>query len=110
MQAVVLGKRLLSSEDASSYIFQYMEDNTVLGKSAYLFQTEDPDALMKLNGTTVDSLGDYLTGLYENRTGIQTERPLTLENFFYTWNNYDELPAIPEILVKDGQIILEKTV
>ena len=110
VQAVVLGKRLLSSEDASSYIFQYMEDNTVLGKSAYLFQTEDPDALMKLNGTTVDSLGDYLTGLYENRTGIQTERPLTLENFLYTWNNYDELPAIPEILVRDGQIILEKTV
>ena len=41
---------------------------------------------------------------------VRLKHTLTLENFFYTWNNYDELPAIPEILVRDGQIILEKTV
>ena len=108
VQAVILGKGLLEAETAAADVFRYMEEDAVLGKSVFLFQTDDPGAVMELNGTSVESLGDYLTGIYENRTDSSAGKPLTLEDFFYVWNNYGKIAEIPRILMWEGQILLEK--
>lgn len=107
VQAVVLGDNLLDREEAVDYIFGYMENSVVLGKSAYVFRMDAPARLMELNGD--GTIGNYLTGLYDNRTGSGREEPLTLENCFYEWNNYRKLPVIPRVNVEEGLIFLEKT-
>ena len=107
VQAVILGDGLLDDTEATNYIFQYMENSVVLGKSAYLFRMEEPAGLMELNGD--GTIGNYLTGLYDNRIGGGRERPLTLENCFYEWNNYRRLPEIPRVMVEEGQIFLDKS-
>ena len=108
VQAVILGDSLLEREEAVRYLFDYMENSVVLGKSAYLFRMNDPSRLMELNSD--GTIGNYLTGLYDNRSGAERDQPLTLENCFYEWNNYRRLPEIPRVTVEDGQIFLEKTV
>lgn len=106
VQAVVFGNGLLRAERQLEAVLKTMEKDTSLGNSAYVFATENVENVMEQNGTTVESLGEFLTGIYEDRT--VPEAPVTLGRMYRELHNEEEIPELPGIKVGEGQIYVEK--
>ena len=54
------------------------------------------------------SLGDFLTGLYENRTDSSAQAPVRLADLYRSYHTDTALPQIPGITVKDRVLMVEK--
>lgn len=105
VKALILGENLLADPGRREEMLEEIGESLVLGKNLYLFCTADPEEVMEQNGKEKDSIGEFLAGFYENRTA-EERRPVTLEDFFYTWANTGEIRELPELLCADGQIYL----
>lgn len=109
VQAVIFSEALYRNEEQFEKICEAMRQDSVLGKNAYVFVTQDIHALMQLDGSQGgSSMGEYLTGLYENHPG-QEEKSVTLEDIFYSMENYEKEGRIPVLLVEQDQIRLDRT-
>lgn len=106
VKALVLGETLLQDQRWREELFEEIEKSPVLGKNLYLFRTQTPSEVMEQNGKEKDSIGDFLAGFYENRSGNRNRIPVTLEDFFYVWSNEGRVPELPELVCRDGQIFL----
>lgn len=104
IQAMVFGEKLLEEEERAILILKELEQNHDLGNSTYVFETKNMEELFSKNGKQVDSLGDYLTGLYENR--VQKRTPETLMDIYRVLHNENRLPKIPELKVLGEKIEL----
>lgn len=101
VQAVIFGKNLMASEEEYGKILSYMEDNPVIGDGAAVFVSSDPERIMKLNGGKIESLGTYLTGIYENRPGGRSKEMVTLKNMYRSWNEDKKTEKLPDLDVKE---------
>ncbi len=104
VQALVLGDALLQDEERAFSILMDMEQNHDLGNSPYVFQTEDMEGLFEMNGKQVESLGDYLTGLYENR--IEKRVPKTLMDVYREIHNEGRMIKVPRLEVSEEEVEL----
>ncbi|MDD3278853.1 MAG: hypothetical protein PHG16_08200 [Lachnospiraceae bacterium] len=106
VRAVIFSESLYQKEDQFRRICEALRQDTVMGKNAYVFVTRDIHELMKLDGARGnDSMGEYLTGLYENHPG-QQEEAVTLEEVFYNLENERKKEVIPTLCVEGEQVIL----
>ena len=105
VKAIVFGSGLLEQEDKMKEVLRWLEADRDLGRNALIFQTEQPSAIMEKRAELGDSVGVFLTGMYENREG-RARKELTMDDVFYRWNNYGELPEIPRILPSEKGLIL----
>lgn len=103
VQAIIFSRRLTGERDAFRQLLESLEDDTVLGKNAYVFAAEEPGQLMEISAGQPDTLGEYLTGLYENKGNLRGEAVL-LEDVCYDWNNYGTIRALPRLQVKGDQV------
>lgn len=104
VQAVVFGESLLCQKERMEMILGQLEQNHNLGNSAYVYSTDAMEALFAKNQTQITSLGDYLTGLYENR---QKKRMApTLLDVYREMHNKDCLLAMPKLKVSEDNIRL----
>ena len=63
---------------------------------------------MELDGTEVESLGEYLVGIYENRPSEQGEKGVTLQEVYSAWYGEGSLPALPRaVLGENGLSVVE---
>ncbi len=108
VQAVVFGKELLANKEHMQAILLELEQNHDLGNSPYVFCTEQMKELFEKNGTQIESLGDYLIGLYENR--INKKSPQTLMQVYRNLHNKNELQNIPELEVSKEKIVLKEKI
>lgn len=101
LEVLLLGRGM---EDKNRWepLLNYLKDHKEMGEDIYVFSIEDMDAVMSLNGGAIDSLGDYLKGIYENRPAGQTKKGVTLRDVYYSWYEKDELPSLPKV-VSAGQ-------
>lgn len=106
VQSVIFGKTLLEEEEYFLNVLKNMEKDTSLGNSAYAFVTEDVEAVMGENGVEVESLGEFLSGIYENRT--YHEKPITLGKIYREMHNRGEIPRLPQVSADKGQIFVDK--
>lgn len=106
IQSVIFGKGLLENPERLSGVLERMETNTSMGSSAYVFATEDVGAVLGENGTAVESLGQFLSGIYENRT--RYEKPVTLAGIYRDRHNQGTIPELPRIRVQEEQIYVDK--
>lgn len=104
VQALVLGENLLAEKERAFTILKEMEQNHDLGNSPYVFRVEDMNGLFEKNGKQIESLGDYLIGLYENR--IQKRTPKKLMDVYRMLHNENTLPKIPQLKVSEEKIEL----
>ncbi len=104
VQALVLSEQLLEDKERTFSILMDMEQNHDLGNSPYVFQTDHMEGLFGKNGKQVESLGDYLTGLYENR--IEKRQPRTLMDVYREIHNKRMMPKIPKLEVSEEKIEL----
>ena len=102
LQVLILQNSLVQSERWSE-LLSYLEKEPLIGENVYIFRTENPTELMDWNkdGT---SIGEYLPGLLENRIPDQEKNGTTLRQVYRQWYENETLPAIPEIILQNGEI------
>lgn len=105
VQAVILSERLIRDEDLLIHVLMEMEKETALGNSAYVFRTENPEQILEQNGEEMQSLGEFLAGIYENRT--EKRKPVTLGDIYRKIHNQEKFPSLPEIGVQKDRIFVE---
>ena len=107
LQAVIVGKNLLASEKWEEFL-AYLKQDPLAGENIYLFQTADPKAVIEWD-TGGTSVGEYLTGLMENRLSTRQRNGVTLREVYYQWYQERTMRTLPEIILKnDGiQVYLE---
>lgn len=106
IQSVIFGKNLLEDQERLSEVLGKMETNTSMGNSAYVFAADDVGAVLGENGTAVESLGQFLSGIYENRT--QYEKPVILAGIYREMHNQGTIPRLPQVRVQEDQIYVDK--
>lgn len=106
IQSVIFGKNLLEDQGRLSEVLGKMETNTSMGNSAYVFAADDVGAVLGENGTAVESLGQFLSGIYENRT--QYEKPVILAGIYREMHNQGTIPRLPQVRVQEDQIYVDK--
>ena len=69
----------------------------------YVFQTQEPEKLLgwKEGGTSV---GEYITGLMENRMDREQKNGVTLRQVYYQWYQNGTLKKLPKITLSEDQI------
>ncbi len=55
---------------------------------------EKPEDIMEQNGKQVESVGEYLCGIYDNR--VKRKEAVTLADLCYAWENERSIPWIPK--------------
>ena len=94
VQAIVFSDALLSDRGRMEELLKYLEQDRALGHSAYLFHAEKPEDIMEQNGKQVESVGEYLCGIYDNR--VKRKEAVTLADLCYAWENERSIPWIPK--------------
>lgn len=107
VKAVVFGTGLLTEKEYVETVMDWLEESRDLGRNALVFRTEQPSEIMKKRGELGDSVGVFLSGLYENREK-KIRRPVTLDDVFYRWYNDRELPELPLIRPTDQGIEIDE--
>ena len=76
-----------------------MEENTDLGSGAYVFSCSNLEEIMKQNGETTDSLGEYLVDLVDKEEGVeQREKPKILQTLYNAWYNKEPVPKLLRVV------------
>ena len=81
-----------------------MKSDPLVGEDMYVFEGENVDNLMNLNQSLGTSLGQYLTGIYENRLEGRERKGVTLKEVYYFWYEENRLPELPTLTEENGQI------
>ena len=74
LQAVILGENLLKDQEAYDYILDYLGKKSGSRRDGGIVSQRRSEEVMKLNGGEMESLGTYLTGIYENRPAGKKDR------------------------------------
>lgn len=105
VKAVIFSERLLDQPRAYQHIVEGMQETPEVGKNAYVFMTDSLEEVMKAGRQEEDSLGEYLTGIYENQMNVRKDG-VTLEDIYYDWNNEGRITKPPQLKVEEGQVVL----
>lgn len=105
VQAVIFGGGIFRDQERFIEVLKQMEAETSLGNSPYVFGSDDLELVLEKNGREIESLGDFLTGIYENRT--EEETPLTLGLIYRKLHNQGTLPGLPFVSAVENQLIVE---
>ena len=93
VQAIVFSDDLLGDRRRMEELLKELEQDRALGHHAYLFHAAAPELLMEQNGKQVESVGEYLCGIYDNR--VKRKEAVTLAKLCYAWENTRNIPWIP---------------
>lgn len=95
VQAIVFSDALLENRGKTEELLQELLRDRKIGHHVYVFHAENPETLMKKNGTEIESVGTYLTGIYDNR--VKRKKAVTLSEMCYAWENAGKLVWMPEV-------------
>lgn len=97
VKAVVFGASLQENGETFKKVLNGMEAESSLGNSPCIFTTESLGELAETVEEQELSLGDFLTGLYENRTDVSAQSPVKLADLYRVFHKNMVLPEIPAI-------------
>lgn len=103
LQVLVLGEQLLKQENWK-ILLDYLEQEPLVGENVYVFRAADPEAILAWNGSSGTSVGEYLTGVLENRTTGQQKRGVTLRQIYHQRYRSGNLPELPEVRIENEQL------
>ena len=97
VKAVVFGENLQENGETFKKVLNGMEAESSLGNSPCIFATESLGKLAETVEEQELSLGDFLTGIYENRTDVSAQSPVKLADLYRAFHKNTALPEIPAI-------------
>lgn len=102
IQVILMGDRLMESGRWTEFL-TYLEQDPFVGENVYVFQTENPSAVLAWDSGGT-SIGEYLTGLLENRLPDQQKKGMTLRQVYHQWYKSGTLPVLPAIFLENEEI------
>ena len=108
VKAVIFGTSLLEDRERLREVLRGMEAESSLGNSPCIFTTDSLSELSQAVEEQGIALGDFLTGLYENRTDSSSQTPVRLADLYRFYHTDTTLPQIPGITVKNQVLMVEK--
>lgn len=102
LQVILVGNEILESGRWETFL-EYLKTEPLAGENIYLFRTADPEAVLKWDSGGA-SIGDYLTGLLENRIPAQQKEGVTLRQVYHQWYQDGTMPALPKIVLTDAEL------
>lgn len=102
IQVILMGDRLVESGRWTEFL-TYLEQDPFVGENVYVFQTENPSAVLTWDSGGT-SIGEYLTGLLENRLPDQQKKGMTLRQVYHQWYKSGTLPVLPAIFLENEEI------
>ena len=103
LEVLVLGEDMVNDERWKSFI-EYLKEQPFIGENIYIFRTENPEALVGWKNERGTSLGEYVTGILENRTKGQQEKGVTLRELYYQISKDGTLPEVPTIVMEQEEL------
>lgn len=88
-------------------LLKFLREGSMIGEDMYVFEGENVDNLMNLNQPLGTSLGEYLTGIYENRPKGRQSKGVTLKEVYFSWYEERELPELPRLKEENGKLKVE---
>lgn len=101
VKALIFGSELWNNKEILRQVLEKMESESSLGNSPYIFVTDQLSEVTETAEAQGISLGDFLTGIYENRTEDTGKEPVKLADLYRADHKKEGLPRIPVIRVKD---------
>lgn len=102
IQVILLGDALLKNGRWKEFL-DYLDQDPFVGENVYVFRTEDPEAVIAWDSGGT-SIGEYLTGLLENRLPDQQKKGVTLRQVYHQWYKDRTLPLLPVIHLEDQKL------
>lgn len=102
VKTMIFGEAILENPEMLKKILTDLESNPIVGDDVYVFSAQDPQEIMNLNGAAVESLSEYLVGIYKNRPVSQEKKMVTLKDVYYAWHNEDRIRSMPKVVL-DGE-------
>lgn len=106
VKAVLLGEGLIRQQEQLKKVLDGMEKENILGNSAYVFTTSMVEGVMETDGKEVESLGEFLSGMYENRTGEEKREPVRMADL-YRERQEKRAVMCPRVTEAEGQLKVE---
>lgn len=109
LEILVLGEGMMEENEAGDHqgykkFMTYIKEQPFIGENIYVFQTENPEALVGWKNQQGTSLGEYVTGIMENRNHGQKEKGVTLREVYYQDAKREKVPELPEIVMGEGEL------
>lgn len=105
LQVLVLGPGLLLHEDWD-LLLDYLKQETAVGENAYVFYAEDPERILQWQSESGTSVGEYLTGILENRTGKESTDRVTLRQIYNQFYRDGSLPQLPTVRLEQEHLVI----
>ena len=102
IQVILLGNALVENGRWQEFL-SWLKQEPFMGENVYLFSTEDPETVLALDGEG-SSMGEFLTGLLENRLPGQQKEGVTLRQVYHLWYQEGALMHLPAIKAENDSI------
>ena len=106
IQAVVFGENIIRNPYVLREVLMTMEKEHSLGNSASVFAAVHMKEVFDTQKTKEESLGKFLTGIYENR--IDGEKPVTLAQIYRKIHNEGMISELSWLKVEQNGIFVDK--
>lgn len=103
LQVIVLGESL-EREGRWARLLDYLEKEPFVGENVYLFSAGDPREILEWKGGGNTSVGEYLTGLLENRISGQQRKGTTLRQAYHGYYEDGTLVELPRLEVSGERL------
>lgn len=103
LQVLILGNRILGDGKWIT-LLEYLEQEPFVGENVYVFRTENPKEVLEWKNGKGTSIGEYLTGLLENRMSGQQKQGVTLREVYHQRYQSGMMPELPEIRINGTEI------
>lgn len=103
LQVLIFGSRMLS-DGSWEGLLQYLKQEPFTGENVYVFRTENPETVLNWKGSSGESVGEYLTGLLENRSSSRQKRGVTLREVYHQWYDSGTMPVLPDIQCREQEL------
>lgn len=103
LQVLILGNGILGNGKWIT-LLEYLEQEPFVGENVYVFRTENPKEVLEWKNGKGTSIGEYLTGLLENRMSGQQKQGVTLREVYHQRCQSGMMPELPEIRINGTEI------
>lgn len=103
LRILVLGKQLMESQRWKDVLL-YLAEEPFVGEDIYVFQAENLTDVFEWQSLGGTSLGEYVTGVMENKTPQQRIEGITLRSLYYQMAENGNLPNLPKLMVQEEQL------
>ena len=106
LQVLVIGQTLV--EDGRwRMVLDYLKQEAFVGEDLYVFEAENAAEILNWQGEDNSSVGEYISGLLENRMSGENTEMVTLRELFYEKYKEDKLKELPYVNIRNGSINLQ---